>query len=119
MKHTIEIFDLSGLNESPVSGDFIISSNRDFVTRGVTTASIITNGKSGISGTVSAVTASKITSTGMMFNPGDPFHVTLAVGWILQNADVPVIEVECNVCGFCYPQKQLTKGRCKTCIDKE
>lgn len=117
MKHTVEVSELAGHNESPIAGDFIVSSNRDFVTRGVTTASTIVNGITSASGTVTAVAAEKITAAGMVFNPGDVFYVSLATPWTLQNDDVVLTEVECDICGFSYPRKQLKNGRCSVCVD--
>lgn len=118
MKHTTSISDLSGTNESPVEGDFIVSSNRDFITRRVVAGiSILYNKSKGLSGLVSVVTTSRIDAAGTKFSPGDFFLVTLATPWTIQTDDGPVIEVECNRCGFSYPDKELTNGLCKWCID--
>lgn len=119
MKHTTTISELSGTNESPVGGDFITSTNRDFIIRGVVVGtSILYNKSKGLSGIVSVVTASRIDATGTKFSPGDLFLVSLASSWVVQNSDMPVIEVECNRCGFSYPNKELQNGLCKVCIDK-
>lgn len=119
MKHTISITELSGVNESPTSGDFIISSNRDFIVRGVVVGvSTLYNKSTGVSGLVTARTASQIDATGVPFKPGDFFTVSLSSAWVLQNADMPVVEVECNICGFSFPSKELTLGRCKVCVDQ-
>jgi hypothetical protein len=119
MKHTTTISDLSGTNESPVGGDFIISSNRDFVIRRVVVGvSTLYNKSKGLSGLVSAVTVSRIEAIGTKFESGDFFLVTLASAWTVQTDDGPVIEVECNRCGFSYPSKELSNGLCKWCIDK-
>jgi hypothetical protein len=119
MKHTVSVSDLSGFNESPLSGDFIVSSNRDFVTRRVVVGiSILYNQTKKLFGIVSAVTPSRIDAPGTKFNSGDMFLVTLATPWVIQNSDGPVIEVECNVCGYSYPTKELSMGRCKWCIDQ-
>ena len=119
MKHTTSVSDLSGTNESPIGGDFIISLSRDFITRRVVVwNSILYNKSKGLSGMVSAVTSTRIDAVGTQFSPGDFFLVTLATPWIIQNSDGPVIEVECNRCGFSYPNKELVNGLCKWCIDK-
>lgn len=119
MKHITTVLDLSGTNESPIGGDFIISSNRDFVTRRVVVGiSTLYNKSKGLSGLVSVVTASRIDAVGTKFDPGDLFLVTLSTPWTLQTDDGPVIEVECNRCGYSYPSKELQNGLCKWCIDK-
>lgn len=118
MKHTVEVTELSGFNESPIAGNFIKSS-RDFDTRNVTVGvSVLTNSMTGLSGTVTAVSDETITAAGMSFSPGDFFYVTLSAPWTLQNSDMPIIEVECKVCGFSYPRKQLVRGICSVCLDK-
>ncbi len=119
MKHTTTVSNLDGMNESPVGGDFIVSSNRDFVTRRVIVGvSILTNKSNGKSGTVTVVTATRVDAVGTNFKPGDFFSVTLASPWTVQTADGPVIEVECNRCGFSYSSKELTLGLCKVCTDQ-
>jgi len=118
MERTTTITELSGHNESPIGGNFITSSNRDFVNRHVVAGSSeLYNMSTGESGTVSAVTSSRIDAP-VYFKPGDFFRVTLDSDWILQNDDGPVITVECNQCGFSYPRKELVNGLCKTCIDE-
>jgi hypothetical protein len=119
MKHTITTSELFGTNESPVGGNFVVSSNRDFITRRVVVGiSTLTNKTKGLSGLVSVVTATRIDAPGVNFNPGDFFSVTLESPWTLQTNDGPVIEVECDRCGFSYPSKELSLGLCKTCVDK-
>ncbi len=119
MKHTTTVNNLDGMNESPVGGDFIVSSNRDFVTRRVIAGiSVLTNESNGKCGIVTMATATRVDAVGINFKPGDFFSVTLASPWTVQTVDGPVIEVECNRCGFSYPSKELTLGLCKICIDK-
>ena len=119
MKHTVTTSELSGTNESPVGGNFIVSSNREFVTRRVVVGiSILTNKSNGLSGLVSATTQTRIDAPDVHFKPGDFFSVTLETPWTIQNDDGPLVEVECNRCGFSYPIKKLTNGLCSTCIDK-
>ena len=119
MKYTTTVSELSGTNESPVEGDFIISSNRDFITRRVVVGvSTLYNKTKGLSALIDTVTANQIDAVGTNFSPGDFFLVSLAVPWTVQTDDGPVIEIECNRCGWSYPQKELVNGLCKTCIDK-
>jgi hypothetical protein len=119
MKHTITTSELTGTNESPIGGNFIIASNRDFVTRGVVVGiDTLYNKTKGLSGLVSAATATRLDAPGVNFSPGDFFAVSLSTPWTLQTDDGPVMEIECNRCGFSYPSKKLTRGLCKTCIDK-
>ena len=119
MKYTTTVSELSGTNESPVGGDFIISSNRDFINRRVVVGvSTLYNKTKGLSALVSNIAVTRIDAVGTNFSPGDFFLVSLAVPWTVQTDDGPVIEVECNRCGWSYPQKELVNGLCKTCIDK-
>jgi hypothetical protein len=119
MKYTITASELFGTNESPVGGNFIVSSNRDFTTRRVVVGiSILTNKTKGLSGLVSVVTTNRIDAPEVNFSPGDFFSVTLESPWTIQTDDGPVLEVECNRCGFSYPVKSLSMGLCKVCIDK-
>lgn len=118
MKHTITVTELSGHNESPTAGNFVTSSNRDFVTRRVTVGvSTLYNMATGISGLVTAVTATRIDAA-VPFKPGDLFKVSLSSAWTLQNSDMPVMEVECKICGWSYPREKLINGRCSTCLDE-
>jgi hypothetical protein len=119
MKYTITTSELSGTNESPIGGNFVVSSNRDFITRRVVVGiSTLTNKTKGLSGLVSAVAVTRIDAPGVNFSPGDFFSVTLESPWTIQTDDGSVIEVECNRCGFSYPSRELSLGLCKTCIDK-
>ena len=119
MKHTTTTSELTGTNESPIGGNFIIATNREFVTRKVVVGiSTLYNKSKGLSGLVSAVTETRIDAPGVNFSPGDFFAVSLDTPWTLQTDDGPVIEVECNRCGFSYPSKELTRGLCSTCIDR-
>ena len=34
------------------------------------------------------------------------------------NSDGPIIEIQCNLCGFSYPSSELTEGLCRWCVDK-
>ena len=119
MRTTRTVDYLEGTNESPASGDFIISSERDFVNRGVTAAaSVLYNQSTGDYATVTAVTATRVDATGCAFKPGDFFQVSLPTAWTVQTDDGPVINVDCNICGFSYPNKEMNRGVCKTCQDK-
>ena len=118
MKHTTTTSILSGTNESPVVGQFIVSTGRDFIVRGVVAGvSVLTNKTTGMSGLVTGVAAAQVNAS-VTFNPGDFFEVTLPTPWVIQTIDGPVIEVECNQCGWSFPSKVLTQGLCKVCIDK-
>ena len=140
MKHTTTTLVLSGTNESPIAGLFVVGSTRDFVTRGVVAGvSMLYNRTTGAYGSVATVTPTTIQAVSvdspdwfegegwfvggwfgnfLWFSPGDFFEVTLASPWTLQTADGPVIEVECNRCGWSYPNRVLVNGLCKTCIDQ-
>jgi hypothetical protein len=119
VKHTWTITQLSGYNRSQSNGDFIEDANREFVTKGVIIGlSILWNKSTDISGLVTNVTVDRIDAVGVHFNRGDPYIVTLNTPWTMQNSDGPLIEVECALCGFSYPNKELSLGRCKTCQDK-
>ena len=110
---------LEGINEAPVSGNYIISANRDFVTRGVVVGvSTLYNKTTDTSALVTTVTATQINALGMVFKPGDFFQVSLAAPWMVQTDDGLVVDVECNRCGFSYPDKELIRGLCVTCRDK-
>ncbi len=117
MKHTTTTSILSGTNESPIGGQFIISTNRDFVIRNVTVGvSVLTNKTTENSGVVTSVSATQVNAP-VAFTPGDFFEVTLSTPWTLQTTNGVVIEVECNRCGWSYPSKELVRGLCKTCVD--
>lgn len=120
MKHIRTVTILSGVNESPISGEFILSSNRDFVNRGVVVGiSELYNKSTGLNATVTTVTSSRIDALGLSFKPGDFFEVSLSVAWTVQNDDGPVVEVECSICGYSFPRKELdSKWHCKDCRDK-
>lgn len=118
MRVTREVSDLTGFNESPIAGQFITSSERDFVNRHVVAGvSVLYNKTTGLSAVVSNVTATRIDATGLDFKPGDLFLVTLSTDWLVQNSDGPVVDVECKRCGWSYPSDELVNGRCKTCVD--
>ena len=119
MKHTWTIDRLSGYNRSQSNGDFIEDANREFVTKGVVVGvSMLYNKETNVSGLVTAVTENRIDALGVGFKRGDPYVVLLSTAWTMQNSDGALIEVECSRCGFSYPSKELTNGRCKVCIDK-
>jgi hypothetical protein len=119
MKRTVEVTELSGFNESPVAGEYIISLSRDYTTRHVIAGvSVLSNHTTGLSAAVTGVTATMLSVPGLKCNPGDFYVVSLATPWTIQNDDLPIIEVECNLCGWSYPKKELVGGRCKVCIDK-
>jgi hypothetical protein len=119
MRTTRTVSLLEGTNESPLAGDFVISSERDFIVRGVVVGvSTLYNKSSGVSGLVTAVASNRIDAIGVSFKPGDFFQVSLSSSWIVQTDDGPVVDVECNRCGFSYPNKELTGGLCKVCQDQ-
>lgn len=119
MRHTWTVSELSGLNRAQAAGDYIEDFERDFVTRGVVVgSSTLYNKSKGLSALVTGVTSTRVTATGTNFVPGEMYVVSLDTAWTVQTPDGPLIEVECNICGFSYPAKELTKGRCKVCIDK-
>ena len=119
MKHTWTIDQLSGYNRSQSNGDFIEDTNREFTTKGVVIGvSILYNKATNASGLVTDRTEDRVDATGVSFTRGDPYVVTLSTAWTIQNSDGPLIEVECNRCGFSYPSKDLTRGLCKVCVDK-
>lgn len=120
MRRTFEVSEVSGFNDSPIGGEYITSGERDFAAMNVVAASsVIYNSSKGTSGTVTTVTDNRIDATGVWFDPGDFFYVTLDSDWTLQTDDGPVIDVECRRCGFSYPNNQLMDGVCKTCQDDE
>jgi hypothetical protein len=119
MKHTWTISELSGINRAQAAGDYIEDYERDFLTKGVVAVTdTLYNDTTGTSGAVSAVTDDKVTAAGMAFKPGDFYRVSITATYVMQNSDGPLIEVECNICGWSYPAKDLVRGRCKVCIDK-
>ncbi len=119
MRVTRTVSELVGTNESPLSGAFITSSNRDFVTKGVVVGvSTLYNQSNGTSALVTAVTASRIDALGLSFNPGDFWKVSLSAPWTVQQDGIPSIEIQCKRCGWSYPAKELIKGRCQTCTDE-
>lgn len=143
MKHTTTVYELQGMHDGPNASAYLISSTGDFITRGVlgshtfgcgnlygdghvyaeataesVSPSILYNMTKGISGFVQAITSTTILAENVPFSPGDFFIVTLPLGWTRQTVDGPVIEVECNVCGFSYPSKLLSRGKCKVCQDE-
>lgn len=119
MKVIRVVSELVGVNESPISGDYITSSERSFTSRGVVaSSSVLYNQTKGLSAIVDAVTDSKIEAVGTKFDPGDLWKVTLDSDWTVQNDDgLPLVEIQCKRCGFSYPAKTLIKGRCQTCND--
>jgi hypothetical protein len=119
VKHIWTITQLSGYNRSQSGGDFIEDANREFVTKGVIIGiSVLWNKSTDLSSFVTNVTANRIDAVGVNFKCGDPYIVTLNTPWTMQTSDGPLIEVECNLCGFSYPNKELSLGRCKTCQDE-
>jgi len=119
MKYSRTVDEVAGFNNSPLGGEFITSGERDFAAMNVAVgSSVIYNTSKGTSGIVTAVTDNRIDATGVHFDPGDFFYVTLDPSWTVQNSDGPLIEVECKRCGWSYPAKELVGGLCKTCIDE-
>ena len=119
MKVTRTVSELYGHNESPTTGQFIKSSNRNFITKGVVVGvSTLYNQSYGLSGLVTTVTASRIDALGVPFNPGDLWKVSLDTAWTVANEDgIPLVEIQCKRCGWSYSKDQLTNGRCVTCQD--
>ena len=119
MRVTRTVSELTGINEAPLAGDYIKSSNRDFITRGVVVGvSTLYNQTNGLSALVSAVTASRIDAMGTKFLPGDLWKVSLSTPWTVQDdSGVPLTEIQCKRCGFSYSAKTLVGGRCPTCVD--
>lgn len=119
MRTTWTISELSGINRAVASGDYVEDYERYFTTKGVAAGTCTLYNKSnGTSAVVSAATATRVTAAGIVFYPGDFYVVTLPTAYMMQNSDGPLIEVECNRCGFSYPAKELVKGLCEVCIDK-
>ena len=120
MKHTWTIDELSGINRAQAAGDYIEDYERYFATKGVVADGTCTlyNVTKGIDAIVIAVTETKVTGGGTRFSPGDFYRVTLTTDYVMQNSDGALIEVECSLCGFSYPSKELVRGKCKVCIDK-
>ena len=118
MRVTRMVSDLSGVNESPIGGDFIIDEGRSFVSQNVVTGiSILYNQSKGLNAIVTNVTETRIDATGTNFSPGDFYIVSLATDWLVQNSDGPIYEVQCRVCGFSYPEKDMLNEVCKWCQD--
>lgn len=102
-----------------MGGNYIESSERDFIARGVVVGvSTLYNQTSGLSALVGGVTASRITTLGLGFSPGDFWRVSLNTPWTVQNDNGPIVDIQCKRCGWSYPQKTLVNGLCPTCIDK-
>ena len=118
MKVIRTVSELFGVNEAPLRGDYIQSSNRDFITRGVIVGvSTLYNQTNGLSALVSAVTASRIDALGTDFYPGDLWKVSLPTPWTVQEDGRSLVEIQCKRCGWSYPAKTLVGGRCPTCVD--
>ena len=119
MRVTRTVSELTGINEAPIGGDYIQSSNRDFITRGVVIGvSTLYNQTNGLSALVSAVTSSRIDALGTGFYPGNLWKVSLATPWTVQDdSGIPLTEIQCKRCGFSYPVKTLVGGKCPTCVD--
>lgn len=119
MKHTWTVSELTGINQAIEAGEYIEDDNREFTTRGVVVGvSTLYNVDTGLSALVTDATTTKVSATGVPFECGALYKVTLNAPWTIQNSDGPLIEVECKICGFSYPNKELVRGRCKDCIDE-
>jgi hypothetical protein len=123
MRLTTQVTEFTGFNESPVGGNFILSSNRSFYGYVVAGTSILYNKTQGTSGTVSSLSATRVANdtinAPVLFAPGDLFLVTLATPWTIQNSDGPIVSVDCSLCGYSYPAKELVGGLCKWCRDAD
>jgi len=122
VRHTWTVDELSGINKAPTRGTTVYAPEGNFVARGVVVGiSMLYNMSTGQYGLVTAVTPTTLQATHggwyIDFSPGDFWRVLLAAPWVVQNEDGPLIEIECNICGFSYPRKGLVKGRCSRCID--
>jgi hypothetical protein len=117
MRVTRTVTELTGTNESPIGGNFIIDTGRSFVSQNVVSGvSILTNKSTNLSSLVTTVTATRLDAN-VAFKPGDFYSVTLSSAWTVQNSDGPIVDIECKRCGFSYPSWELTGGLCEWCVD--
>lgn len=120
MKTYFSVNELTGMNGSPVAGEFITEPSAKFVRAGVTVgSSVLYNKETDKSATVTNVTETRIDATGVSFKPGQSYLVTLPSAWTLTDPadNAPVVDIECKVCGFSFPQNKLTEGKCQVCYD--
>ena len=120
MKSYFQITELTGFNQSPTSGDFILDGGNKFIRSGVVIGvSILYNMETGISSLVTDVTEETITATGVPFKQGQPYIVTLSVPWTITDPDenIPITDIECKRCGFSFPSNKLIEGVCRDCYD--
>ncbi len=131
---------LQGFNHTPYLGKLIKDPNQDFVRRGVVAGvSVVRRVKDNVHAVVTTVTPDTIetagdwfadewfelprghwfSATGIEFEYGDFYEVTLVAPWVVQNSDSPILDVECRRCGFSYPKKELQNGLCEECIDED
>lgn len=120
MKTYFSIDELTGMNGSPVSGEFIIEEGAKFVRAGVSVGvSVLYNKDTGTSGLVTSVAEARIDATGVLFKQGQPYLVTLPTAWTLTDPvdNIPSVDIECKRCGFSFPNTKLTDGYCQVCYD--
>ncbi len=117
MRRTWTIDELVGFHDAPTKLTYLSCSTGAFVTRGVTIgSSLLTNKTTMLGGLVTNLTETTILA-GVSFSSGDLFLVTLPTPYTMEDEFGPLIEIECRVCGFSFPSKELIKGRCKDCVD--
>jgi hypothetical protein len=120
MKVYFQITELTGFNQSPISGDFILDSGSLFIRAGVIVGiPILYNMETGISGLVTNLTKETITATSVPFKQGQPYIVTLSTPWTITDPDenIPITDIECKWCGFSFPSNKLIEGVCRDCYD--
>ncbi len=120
MKTYFQVTELTGFNQSPTPGDFILDSGNKFIRAGViASVSTLYNMETGISGLVTGVTEEVVTATGVSFKQGQPYVVTLSAAWTITDPDenIPITDIECKRCGFSFPSNKLIEGVCRDCYD--
>ena len=120
MKTYFSVTELTGFNQSPVSGDFILDGDNKFIRAGVVVGvSTLYNMETDVSGLVTGVTEETVTATGVPFKQGQPYVVSLSAAWIITDPDenIPIVDIECKRCGFSFPSNKLIEGVCRDCYD--
>jgi hypothetical protein len=120
MKSYLQVDELTGMNRSPIAGEFITENDAKFLRAGVTVGlSVLYNMETGVSGTVTGATETRVDATGVPFKPGQPYIVSLPSDWTVTDPadNIPIVDIECKRCGFSFPKKKLVEGYCKDCYD--
>lgn len=119
MKSYFSVNELTGMNGSPVAGEFITEDGAKFIRAGVNNTCTLYNKTANKSALVTTVTETRIDATGLFFNPGDAYLVTLPAAWTLTDPEdnIPVVDIECKRCGFSFPKNKLVDGVCQVCYD--